>query len=106
MTDQEIKPTAPPQVSNESFRDVLAGLTNKVVTIVNPESYEDAPVGHRLTTGFYRAKVLTVGGDYIAVATEYKHRRGEVEKEPVKQFVPIARIKRISLMKGERIIHL
>lgn len=102
---REVTPTAPP-ARLETFQDVLRGLVGKVVTCVNPESYEDAPVGHQLTTGFYKAKVLAVERDYFTLATEYKHRGTSAEKEPVKQFIPIGRIKRISLMKSERIIHL
>lgn len=88
-----------------TFREILESLTGKVITMVNPESYEDAPVGHRLTTGFYKAKIVTVGEDFMTVATEYVHR-GDQSKEPVRQFIPLANIKRISVMKGERIIHL
>lgn len=90
----------------QTFKEVLTNLTGKVVTFVNPESYEDAPVGYRLTTGFYKAKVLQVGEDYISVATELVHKRGEVEKEPVRQFIPLAKIKRISVLAGDRLIHI
>lgn len=98
--------SAAPAVDSRSFHDVLKGLVGKPVTVVNPESYEDAPVGHRLTTGFYRGKVGSVAGDYFTIAVEYLHKRAK-EKEPVKQFIPLSRVKRISLMKGgERLIHL
>ena len=97
--------TAPPIQLAESFRSVLEGFVGKVATIVNPESYEDAPIGHTLTTGFYRAKVLGVGSDFVVLATEYVHKSGK-GKEPVRQYVPLHRVKRISLMKTERLIHL
>ena len=89
-----------------SFDAVIRSLVGKVVTFVNPESYEDAPVGYRLTTGFYKAKVIAVGDDYLSVATELVHKRGEKEKEPVRQFIPLSHIKRISVLKGERLIHI
>ena len=102
----EIQPAAPPQQLPDTFQGVLASLQGQVVTFVNPESYEDAPIGHRLTTGFYRGKVGAVTSDYFTVAVEYVHKRAK-EKEPVKQFIPISRVKRISLMKGgDRLIHL
>ena len=108
MSDtKEIRPTPPPQAAPSfgDFQSVLKSLVGKVVTIVNPESFEDAPVGNRLTTGFYRAKVIGVQADYVAVATEYVHKRGG-SKEPVKQFIPLTQVKRVSLMKSDRIIHI
>ncbi len=101
MTEQASATTQMPQ----TFDAVLRSMVGKVVTFVNPESYEDAPVGYRLTTGFYKAKVVAVGKDYLSVATELIHKRGEKETEPVRQFIPMAQIKRISVMKGERLIH-
>lgn len=98
MTEQATLP--------QTFQQVLKNLTGKVVTFVNPESYEDAPVGYRLTTGFYKAKVLQVGDDFVSVATELVHKRGEKEKEPVRQFIPLHSIKRISVLAGERLVHI
>jgi hypothetical protein len=105
-TQEEIQPTPPPGAQPETFLQVMQALVGKVVTMVNPESFEDAPVGYRLTTGFYKTKVLAVGADYVTVATEFVRRRGEQSKEPVKQFIPLGRIKRVSLMKDERLVHL
>ena len=98
--------TQAPQTQPASFKEVLTGFLNKVVTIVNPESYEAATVGKTLTTGFYRAKVLHVGTDYVTLATEFVHKTTTKEKEPVRQYLPISAIKRISLMRTERLIHL
>ena len=92
-----------PDLVGENFQQILASFTGKIVTVVNPESFEDGPVGHRLTTGFYKAKVVQVGDDFITLATEMKRRSG---KEAVRQFVPIDRIKRINILKGDRLIHL
>ena len=105
-TTQEAQATESPQTFPESFQDVLSGLVGKLVTVVNPESFEDAPVGHRLTTGFYRCKVLGVSSDFLALATEFKRKRGEVAKEPVRQYIPFDKIKRVSLMKSDRLIHI
>ena len=101
---KEAATSAPPKLP-ESFLAILEGFVGKVVTVVNPESYEDAPIGHTLTTGFYRAKVVGIGSDFLVVATEYVHK-GAKGKEPVRQFIPLHRVKRISLMKTERLIHL
>jgi len=89
-----------------SFHDVLKGLVGKPVTVVNPESYEDAPVGHTIKASFYKAKVTGMGSDYITVITEFKQAGKGAAVKPVKQFMPIDRIKRISVLKGEVLIHI
>ena len=109
MTDaqqKEIQPTAKPVVEDRSFSDLLESLLGKVVTIVNPESYEDAPVGHQIRAGFYRAKPIGMGKDYLILRTEYVHKGRDAGKEPVQQYIPLDKIKRISVMKSERLIHL
>ena len=70
---REITPPRPASRTYETYREVLESLNGQLVTMVNPESYEDAALGHHLTTGFYRAKVLNVGVDVLTIATEYKH---------------------------------
>ena len=97
---------AQPALEDKSFHDVLRGLVGKVVTFVNPESHEDAPLGFQLRAGWYKAKPVSLGNDFITVMTEFKHSDKEKTKEPVKQFIPISRIKRISIMKGGTLIHL
>lgn len=89
-----------------SFLDVIRSLLGRVVTVANPESLEDAPMGFQLNTGFYRAKILAVQGDFITVATELVHRGKEASKEPVKQFIPLARIKRVTVAKAEVYVHI
>lgn len=93
-------------IDTSSFHDVLRAMVGTLVTVVNPESYEDAPMGSRLTTGFYRAKILAVGADFLTLVTEFQHKKGDRTKEPVKQFVPIRQIKRLSVMKSDRLLHL
>jgi len=89
-----------------SLSDVLSSLHGKVVTMVNPESLEDAPMGYQLTTGFYRAKILSVTPDLVTFATELVRKGREAAKEPVKQFIPIHRIKRISVAKSDILVHI
>ena len=105
-TTQEEASTAAKSADINNFRDVLRAMSGQIVTVVNPESYEDAPMGSRLTTGFYKAKVLSVGSDFVSLATEFVHKKGEQAREPVKQFIPVARIKRVSVMKTDKVIHL
>lgn len=95
-----------PTASMHSMADVLASLKGKIVTMVNPESLEDAPMGYQLTTGFYRAKILTVSDQMVIVGTELVRKGREAAKEPVKQFIPIHRIKRISIAKSDILVHI
>jgi hypothetical protein len=106
MAETELKPVKPePTIDDKTFIDLIKGLLGKTVTIVNPESYEHAPVGFTLKAGFYRAKVSGMGRDYVILVTEMKKGKTDAG-EPVKQFLPFAQIKRISLMKTDRLIHI
>lgn len=110
MTEETARDTgtrpqeAAPKLEDRAYQDILKALIGKTVTVVNPESYEAAPLGYKLAEGFYRGKVSTVGRDYIVLVTEFERKKGQ--KEPVKQFIPSDRIKRISLMAKETIVHL
>ena len=65
---------APAKAEPKTFHDVLLSLVGQVVTIANPESYEIAMGGiQKITTGFYKAKVLTVNDDYISWVSEFTH---------------------------------
>ena len=99
--------TSAPQTSTERghWQDLLKSLLGKTVTMVNPESYEEAPVGHQIRAGFYRAKPVGLGRDYLVVATDFVHGRAG-QKEAVRQYIPFAQIKRVSVMKSEVLIHL
>lgn len=107
MTENVDAPqAAAPEIEDRTFLDVLKSLLGKTVTIVNPESYEDAPAGHQIRVGFYLAKLTGLGKDYLIMVAAYTRAGKEGRKEPVKQFIPINRIKRISLMKSEWLIHI
>jgi len=93
-----------PTMEDRQFLDILRAIVGKAITVVNPESYESAPVGYKLTTGFYRGKLTALGRDYLVMMTEFERKKGS--PEPVKQYIPIQQIKRISLMKSERVLHL
>ncbi len=108
MSEQgTVKPSAP-VVEDRTFGELLGSLVGKTVTIVNPESYEDAPVGHQIRVGFSKAKPIAIGKDYVVLVTEFVHKGKDANKdrEPVKQYLPIHRIKRISILKSERLIHI
>lgn len=97
---------AKPIVENKSFQDILRALVGKPVTVVNSESYESAPVGFQIKSGFYRGKVIGLGNDYLILMTEFDVKKKTEDAEPVKQYIPLSRIKRISLMKTDRLLHL
>ena len=96
--------SAAPTIEDKHFLDILRALVGKTITVVNPESYESAPVGYKLTTGFYRGKVTALGRDYLVMVTEFERKKES--SEVVKQFIPIAQVKRVSVLKKERILHL
>jgi hypothetical protein len=106
MAETELKPVKPePVVEDKEYLEIIKSLLGKTVTVVNPESYEHAPVGFTLKAGFYRAKVTGMGKDFITVVTEMKKAKAD-SGDPVKQFIPLCHIKRISVMKLERLIHI
>ncbi len=95
-----------PTIKEGDFRALLEEHLGKLFLIANPESFEETGLGHKIQAGWYRAKLVGLGADYLIVITEFSHGTGKkAEKEPVKQFIPIAHIKRISLMRSERLIH-
>ena len=107
IPQRESHPAEPERLLEQrTFVDVLRTFLGKVVTIVNPESYEDAPLGHNIRKGWYPARAVGMGRDYLILVTEYKHGGKIAGAEPVKQYIPIHRIKRISVMREELLIHL
>ncbi len=95
-----------PSIETRDFRSILQALVGKNVTIVNPESYESAAMGFQLKESYYAGKVGGIAKDFVLLNTVIQTSRKEGGKVPVKQFVPIERIKRISMMKDEYILHL
>ena len=56
------------------------------------------------------SRAVGLGQDYLILVTEYKHKHkpeGPITgAEPVKQYIPVHRIKRVSVMRQELLIHL
>ena len=103
----EPKPAAAPILEDKSLTDILKTLLGKVVTFVNAESFEEGGLGHKVEAGWYKGKLSGLGKDYLIVITEFKHGSGKKSsKEPVKQYVPIEKVKRISVMKTQVLIHI
>lgn len=110
MTDPEIATEAGASAEKKkaeihSLKDVLRSLIGKVATVSNPESMEAIPLGYQIKPGFYRAKVLSVYDDMVAVVTELS-KGAKSDKTPAKQFIPFHNIKRVCLTKDEIHLHL
>ena len=101
-----IEGDAKPTIEEREFKGILKALIGKKCTVVNPESYEAAPMGFQLKEGYYSGKIGGLGQDYLVFNTVISTSKKEGGTAPVKQFIPIARVKRISLMKGNYILHL
>ena len=96
-----------PTVEDRPFAEVLKSSLGKIFTVANPESFEESGFGHQIAAGWYKGKLIGVGDDYLIMLTEFTHGAGKhAKKEPVKQYIPLSRIKRISLMKSDRLLHL
>ena len=93
-------------IDDRSMRDILKTIAGKVVTIVNPESYETTPTGgHQITGDSYRATIMGVGADHLLLSIDFKHDPQGTE-ETATQYLPIERIKRVSILEYDRILHL
>lgn len=96
-----------PILEDLSFLEMLKGHLGKIFLIANPESFEEGGLGPQIQAGWYKAKLIGLGKDYLIVMTEFQHGAGKkATKEPVKQYIPVDRIKRVSLMRSERLIHI
>jgi len=105
--DTARKPAPAPIVEDKSLTDVLRGMLGKVVMFVNAESFEEGGLGYTLEAGWYRGRLLGLGNDYLIIMSEFKHGVGKkATKEPVKQYVPLDKVKRISVLKTQVIIHI
>ena len=98
--------TPKPSIETRDYCSILQALVGKSVTIVNPESYESAAMGFQLKEGYYRGKVGGIAKDFVLVHTVLQTSKKEGGKVAVKQFIPFDRIKRVSMMKDEYILHL
>ena len=106
MSEQKVAGAAPAVTKeNRDYRGVLESLAGQKVTVVNPESFEALPQqGHELRKGHYPGKISGFGEDYMIFQTVLASSKKD--RHPVQQFIPLARIKRISVMRGSTLLHL
>ena len=101
------KPAPQPVIEDKSLADVIKTLLGKIVTFVNAESFEEGGLGHKVEASWYKGRLAGLGKDYLIVVTEFKHGTGKKgTKEPVKQYVPMGMVKRISVMKSQILVHI
>ena len=91
-----------------SYQEAIArSLEGRIVTVVNPESYRMTPTGsYKLDVQFYKGKVKAVCQDFMVLLCEFVLDSKGQNKEPVQQYIPFQRIKRVSIMPKEVLIHL
>lgn len=91
----------------QRFNDAFARLLGKQVIVADPESLEETLVGHQIVKSVYHATVSYCAEDCLALARPFVHKRGTTEsKETVEQLIPLSKIKRMTLMKGQVVLHL
>ena len=107
MAEEAAAPEATPKTKeNRTFVDVLESLVGKKVTVINPQSFEAMAVGTKLKEGMYQGTVSGLGNDYLILSTVMEAPKKEGGQQPVRQFIPLAQIKRLSVMKTGAMIHL
>ncbi|MCP5065433.1 MAG: hypothetical protein GY946_02615 [bacterium] len=106
MSEQQATEATPESIiEDRSYRGVLESLVGKRVTVVNPESFEALPsAGHELREGHYPGKISGFGEDYIIFQTVLA--ASKKDRKPVRQYIPLDRIKRVSLMATGALLHL
>lgn len=106
MSEQQATQAEPAATTEDrDYRGILEALVGKKVTVVNPESFEALPrEGHELRKGFYPGKISGIGRDYMVFQTVLAATKKD--RQPVKQYIPLARVKRISVMRTTTLLHL
>ena len=106
MSEQQATQDAPAAtVEDRDYRGVLESLVGKKVVVVNPESFEALPAeGHELREGYYPGKISGFGTDYMIFQTVLAATKKD--RQPVQQYIPVSRVKRVSMMRGRTLLHL
>jgi len=99
-------PSGDSRPPSTSLRAVLEKLVDKVVLVVNPESYRKTPIGFSIEKETYRAKVKALHSDCLEVRCEFVTDPRKGTKEVTAQFIPVAQIKRVSVGQTDRYIHI
>ncbi|MEZ5966892.1 MAG: hypothetical protein R3F56_23835 [Planctomycetota bacterium] len=95
-----------PTKLDKSFLDVLDSHVGHEFTIVNPQSYEETGLGHAIRPDWYKGKLVATGPDFVVLVVRYEHTGKDAVPEHAEQYVPLSQIKRISILKSGRFLHL
>lgn len=99
--------SGPPTKLDKNFLAILESHVGQDFTIVNPQSYEETGLGHAIRPDWYKGKLVATGQDFIVLVLRFEHGGGKnATSEPTEQYVPLGQIKRISIMKSGRYLHL
>ena len=85
------------------FQSVLTEWKGGQVTVVNPESYRSSAIKESLGFQAYAATIDEVGEDYVKLVYTAQKKGQE---ENVQQWIPLERIKRITIQGEEKFLHL
>ena len=96
-----------PTKLERSFLTVLEGHVGHEFTVINPQSFEETGIGHAIREDWYTAKLVATGHDFVVLVLRFEHGSGKgSSSEPAEQYVPIRHIKRLSILKSGRYLHL
>jgi hypothetical protein len=90
-------------MSGETFKGLLESWADSQLTVVNPESFKSTALGQGLSFQSYVAQLVQIGDDFIKLSFSAVKKDAQTD---VEQIIPIARIKRVSIWGGEKLIHL
>ena len=93
-------------VEAEKYREILEKIVGKTLTVINPECYKAHRLGYRIEADFYKGKILEVKEDHVILSFRFAKDPKKEEMVPVTQYVPIERIKRVSILPDEILFHL
>jgi hypothetical protein len=86
-----------------NFHSVLQSWQGQTVTIINPESFRSTALKESLGFQAYGATVGEVGDDYVKLSYTAQ-KKGQDEN--VDQWIPLHRIKRVTIQGTDKFIHL
>jgi hypothetical protein len=101
---ETMSPDAPTKM-DKSFMSILESHVGHDFMIVNPESYEETGLGHTIKSDWYPGKLVATGNDFIVIVVRFQHGKNAAD-EHAEQYVPLSRVKRISILRSGRFLHL
>jgi len=90
-------------MSADSIAGILKEWEGNTVTIINPESYALGKLTDKIAFESYEVKLATVTNDYIHIV--FARPKKGVE-EGVEQYIPLNRIKRVSVWGDQKFVQI